>query len=170
MAASHTKTEVMVGAFVMLGIAAVAYLSLSIGSLEILPRDRYLVRALFSSAGGLKQGSPIRIAGVKVGTVTALGLQNYQAAAELSIRRSVELPKDTIASIRTEGLLGNAYVSLSPGGSLQTLHSGELVAQTEPAIDLTDILARYAFGGGGKPEDAKPDGGGHPEGLPDPLQ
>lgn len=167
MAGSYTRTEVMVGAFVMLGIVAIGYLSISIGGLEILPQDRYVVRARFSSVGGLKQGAPVRIAGVKVGTVTALGLEDYQATADLSIRRWVELPKDTIASIRTEGLLGNAFVSLSPGGSLQSLRPGELVAQTEPAIDLADLLARYAFGRGAKSE--SPDGGARTDVLSDPL-
>ena len=170
MSASHTTTEVMVGAFVMLGIAAVGYLSISIGSLEILPQDLYVVRAQFSAVGGLKKGAPIRIAGVKVGTVSALVLKDYQAAADLSIRRSVDLPKDTIASVRTEGLLGNAYVSLSPGGSLQTLHAGDLIAQTEPAIDLADLLARYAFGRGGKSGDEeRPDGGPRTDVFSDPL-
>jgi phospholipid/cholesterol/gamma-HCH transport system substrate-binding protein len=169
MPASHTKTEVMVGAFMMLGVAALSYLSISIGSLEILPQDRYVVRACFSSVGGLKEGAPVRIAGVKVGTVTALRLKDYQATADLSVRRWVELPKDTIASIRTEGLLGNAFVSLSPGGSLQTLHPGDLIAQTEPAIDLADLLARYAFGRSEKSSNETPDGGVRTDVFPDPL-
>lgn len=170
MPTSHTKTEVMVGAFVMLGVAALSYLSISIGSLELLPQDRYTVRARFSSAAGLKQGAPVRIAGVKVGMVTALGLKDYQATADLSIRRWVELPKDTIASIRTEGLLGNAFVSLSPGGSLQTLHPGDLIAQTEPAIDLADLLARYAFGRNEKRSSETPDGGARTDEFLDPLR
>jgi phospholipid/cholesterol/gamma-HCH transport system substrate-binding protein len=172
MSDSHTKTEVMVGAFVMCGIAALAYLSVSIGSLELLPQDRYVVQARFSSVGGLKPGAPVRIAGVKVGTVSALGLRDYKAAADLSIRRSVELPRDTIASIRTDGLLGNAFVSLSPGGSLQTLRPGDLLAQTEPSIDLADLLSRYAFGRGKKSGDLEsPDGGSaHEDVFSDPVQ
>src|SRR5271167_4597182 len=108
----HTRTEVMVGAFVILGIVAIAYLSISIGNLDMLHHNRYVVRARFASVGGLKPGAAIKIAGVKVGTVSALGLRDYLAEAELSIPRAVELPKDTIASIRTEGLLGSAFVSL----------------------------------------------------------
>ena len=138
-----------------------------IGSLEIVPHDRYVVRARFSSATGLKQGAPVRIAGVKVGIVSALALRDYEAEAALSIRRSVELPKDTIASIRTEGLLGNAFVSLSPGGSLQTLRAGDLISQTEPSIDLADLLSRYAFGArGAEPHDA----GRRPDPFSDPPQ
>jgi phospholipid/cholesterol/gamma-HCH transport system substrate-binding protein len=166
---SHTKTEVMVGAFVVLGIIAMGYLSISIGNVGVFHHDRYVVRARFASVGGLKQGAAVKIAGVKVGTVSALGLSDYLAEAELSIPRSVELPIDTIASIRTEGLLGSAFVSLSPGGSLQTLHAGELIARTEPAIDLGDLLARYAFDRG-KPGDAEPsDGGARTSPFSDPL-
>ena len=154
----------------MLGIAAIGYLSISIGHLEVLPQDRYVVRARFASVGGLKPGAAIRIAGVKVGTVSALGLKDYRAEADLSIHRAIELPKDTIASIRTEGLLGNVFVSLSPGGSLQTLHAGDLIAQTEPAIDLTDLLSRYAFDRTGKPVEADgPDGGAHTDVFSDPV-
>ncbi|MGO8997418.1 MAG: outer membrane lipid asymmetry maintenance protein MlaD [Polyangiaceae bacterium] len=170
MPAPHTKTEVAVGAFVTLGIAAIGYLSISIGNLDIAPRDRYVVRARFASVTGLKQGAPVRIAGVRVGAVTGLTLKDYQAEAELSIRRSVELPKDTIASIRTEGLLGNAFVSLSPGGSLESLRAGELVAHTEPAQDLGDLLSRYAFGARGGAEAESPDGGRRNGALSDPLR
>lgn len=143
---ANTWTEVLVGAFVMLGVAALAYLSISIGGLQLLAPDRYLVRARFESVGDLKTGAPIRLAGVKVGQVMDVRLKDYQAEVELAIGRSLKLPKDTLASIRTEGLLGDTYVALSPGGSLDDLREGGLVAHTESALDLSDLLARYAFG------------------------
>lgn len=142
----HTKTEVLVGAFVMLGVAALGYLSISIGGLQLIAPDRYVLEARFASVGDLKPGAPVRIAGVKVGQVAAVRLKDYTAATALSIDRDVALPKDTVASIRSEGLLGNAYVSLAPGGSLENLRDGASVSHTEPAIDLSDLLARYAFG------------------------
>jgi phospholipid/cholesterol/gamma-HCH transport system substrate-binding protein len=147
----HTKTELLVGAFVALGIAALGYLSISIGGLELVGPDRYLVRARFASVGDLKPGAPIRLAGVKVGQVTDVRLKDYLAETELAMMRSVPLPKDTVASIRSEGLLGDTYVSLSPGGSLENLREGGLLTQTEPAIDLSDLLSRYAFGKRGEP-------------------
>lgn len=167
----NTKTEVLVGAFVLLGIAALAYLSVSIGGLELVHADRYLLRARFASVGDLKQGAPIRIAGVKVGQVTRVALKDYLAETELSLDRAVVLPKDTVASIRTEGLLGNTYVSLSPGGSLENLSGGALVARTEPALDLSDLLARYAFGPGSAPAEPAPAGVEPPKNEPfDPLR
>jgi phospholipid/cholesterol/gamma-HCH transport system substrate-binding protein len=167
MSTAHTKTEVLVGLFVMLGLGALGYLSVSIGGLELVPPDRYVLKARFASVGDLKEGAPIRLAGVKVGEVQSVRLKDYLAETELAIGRSIELPKDTIASIRSEGLLGDVYVSLTPGGSLKNLHAGELVAQTEAAVDLTDLLARYAFGQRAAPADepSAPD-----DALSDPLK
>jgi phospholipid/cholesterol/gamma-HCH transport system substrate-binding protein len=142
----HTKTEVAVGLFVMAGVAALGYLSVSIGGVELIPPDRYVVRARFASVGDLKEGAPVRLAGVKVGEVRSVRLNNYLAEAELAIGHTLELPRDTIASIRSEGLLGDVYISLAPGGDLKNLRDGELLAQTEPATDLMDLLSRYAFG------------------------
>jgi len=156
----------------MLGIAALGYLSISIGGLQLVAPDRYVLKARFESVGDLKQGAPIRLAGVKVGQVTSVTLKGYSAEAELSIGRALVLPKDSVASIRTEGLLGNTYVSLSPGGSLEDLRDGGLVSRTEPAIDLSDLLARYAFGQHSSPTDSAPSGGGpsHDDVFSDPLR
>jgi phospholipid/cholesterol/gamma-HCH transport system substrate-binding protein len=156
MLTQNTKTEIMVGAFVMLGVAALGYLSISIGGLQLVSPERYMLKARFASVGDLKQGAPIRLAGVKVGQVTDVRLKNYLAEAELAVERSVALPKDTVASIRSEGLLGDTYVSLSPGGSLENLRDGALVSRTEPAIDLSDLLARYAFGKPSAPAASSP--------------
>lgn len=145
-ASNHTKTEILVGAFMMLGIAALAYLSISIGGLEVMAPERYALRARFESVGDLKPGAPIRLAGVKIGQVASVELKDYLAETQLAIDRVIKLPKDTVASIRSEGLLGDTYVALTPGGSLENLREGALLTHTEPAIDLSDLLARYAFG------------------------
>lgn len=169
MVSQHTKTEVMVGAFVMLGVAALGYLSISIGGLQLVTPDRYVLKARFASVGDLKQGAPIRLAGVKVGQVTDVRLKDYLAEAELAVTRSVTLPKDTVASIRSEGLLGDTYVSLSPGGSLENLRDGGLVARTEPAIDLSDLLARYAFGKPGETAASSPQAGAQDDLFSEPV-
>jgi phospholipid/cholesterol/gamma-HCH transport system substrate-binding protein len=158
MPTQHTKTEILVGAFMMLGIVALGYLSISIGGLQLVAPDRYVLKARFASVGDLKQGAPIRLAGVKVGQVVDVRLKDYLAETELAVSRSVTLPKDTVASIRSEGLLGDTYVSLSPGGSLENLRAGALVTRTEPAIDLSDLLARYAFDKPSQPATGAPQG------------
>jgi phospholipid/cholesterol/gamma-HCH transport system substrate-binding protein len=142
----YTKLEIAVGAFVVAGAAALVYLSVSLGGLSLFSSDRYEVFARFSSVGGLKHGDPVRVSGVLVGEVRAIRLNEFTAEAELSIDRAVKLPTDTIASIQSNGLLGDAYVSLSPGAEADTLAPGGRIARTEPAISLTELIAKYAFG------------------------
>jgi phospholipid/cholesterol/gamma-HCH transport system substrate-binding protein len=142
---SHTKLEVSVGAFVIAGVAALAYLSLSLGGVEV-GHSRYEVHARFSSVGDLKRGGAVKLAGVSVGEVSQIALVDYTANVVLSVDRSLQLPKDSIASIQTSGLLGDAYVSLSPGAASENLSPGGAIRQTEPAISLTELLAKYAFG------------------------
>lgn len=142
----YTKTEIIAGAFVLLGLVGLAYLSVSIGGLRVLPRDDYRVSARFSNVGDLKLRAPVKIAGVTIGRVESIRLADYYGEAELAIARTVVLPKDTIASITTAGLLGDAYVALSPGGSDVTLRGGDRITHTEPALNMADIIGRTAFG------------------------
>ena len=161
----HTRAELAVGSFVIAGVAALAYLSVSIGGLELFENDRMKIDARFASVGDLKEGATVKMAGVKVGRVADIWLENYAAETTLAIDASIELPSDTIASIRTEGLLGESYVLLRPGGAEDNLQEGGRIGQTEPAIDLIDLLVKYALesgdasGGGdtGGGSDAMPD-------------
>jgi len=142
----YTRAEIIAGLFVILGLAVVGYLSTSIGGLRILPRDAYRVKARFSNVGDLKGRAPVKIAGVTIGRVESIHLAEFVAEVELGISRSVHLPKDTIASIATAGLLGDAYVALSPGAADADLKDGDRVAQTEPALNMADLVGRAAFG------------------------
>jgi phospholipid/cholesterol/gamma-HCH transport system substrate-binding protein len=142
----YTKTEIVTGAFVLLGLVGLGYLSVSIGGLHILPRDEYHVSARFSNVGDLKLRAPVKIAGVTIGRVESIRLADYYGEADLSIARGVTLPKDTIASITTAGLLGDAFIALSPGGSDANLASGDRISHTEPALNMADIIGRTAFG------------------------
>lgn len=142
----YTKIEVVAGAFVLVGLALVAYLSISIGGLHLVPEPRYRIEARFANVGDLKVRAPVKVAGVTVGAVRAIRLADYYGVVDLAIARGVVLPKDTIASITTAGLLGDAYVSLSPGGAEQNLREGDRVARTEPALNISDLIGRYAFG------------------------
>lgn len=146
---SYSRTEISAGLFVIIGVAALGYLSLSVGGFELLPQERYRVVARFASIGDLRAGAAVRIAGVDVGRVEKVELADYVAEVALDIDPEVALPADTIASIHTEGLLGQSYVSLSPGAAEEMLERGERIAQTEPAIDLLDLIGKYAFGDNG---------------------
>lgn len=143
----YTKTEIVVGAFVLLGLAALGYLSISIGGLRTSPRDAYHVSARFSNIGDLKIGAPVKIAGVTIGRVDVIRLADYYGEARFAIVRDVALPKDTIASVATAGLLGDAYVALTPGGAELNLKDGDRIAHTEAALNMADIIGRTAFGG-----------------------
>jgi phospholipid/cholesterol/gamma-HCH transport system substrate-binding protein len=142
----YTKSEVAAGAFLMLGLAVLGYLSISIGGLHLLPREEYRVRARFSNVGDLKPRAAVKIAGVTVGRVDAIRLADYMGEADLVIDRKIVLPRDTIASVTTAGLLGDAYVALSPGSADANLGPGDVIARTEPALNVADIIGRTAFG------------------------
>jgi phospholipid/cholesterol/gamma-HCH transport system substrate-binding protein len=142
----HTKVEISVGAFVVLGLAALAYLSFTLGGLELARKRSYTITARFSSVGELKAGDPVKLAGVSVGEVERIALVDFAAEAELALDESVKLPDDTIASVESAGLLGDAYVSLSPGASERDLPPSGRITRTEPAVSLTELLAKYAFG------------------------
>lgn len=148
---NYTRLEIAVGAFVAAGLALLGFLSLSIGGLELFTGNRYQLEARFSSVGDLSPGAAVRLAGVKVGRVASIGLDNYAAEVVLDIDPEVALPADTIASIRNESLLGQSFVSLSPGASEVYLADGGRIPQTEPAIDLLFILSKYALGRDGEP-------------------
>ena len=142
----YTKVEISVGAFVIIGGLALAYLSFTLGGVSFQPKRHQTLTARFSSVGELKLGDPVKLAGVSVGEVKRIALVDYSAEAELLLDDGVKLPEDTIASIQSAGLLGDAYVSLSPGGSDRTLKQGARIVQTEPAISITELIAKYAFG------------------------
>ena len=143
----YKKAEIAAGAFLLLGLAALAYLSVSIGGLEIRPHASYHLLARFSNVGDLKLRAPVKVAGVTVGRVEAIKLVDYYAEVDLAVDRAVQLPTDTIASIATAGLLGEAHVSLSPGSADQNLAAGARIIHTEPALNVADLISRFAFGG-----------------------
>lgn len=141
----YTKIELSVGAFVIIGAVALAYLAFTLGGVSW-HRQRYELGARFSSAGELKTGAPVKVAGVAVGEVKRIALVNFGAETELLIDEGLKLPDDTIASIVSAGLLGDAYVTLSPGASERNLAAGGRIRQTEPQVSLADLISKYAFG------------------------
>lgn len=159
------------GAFAAAGFAIVAYLAISLGNVRLLSGNRTTIVARFSSIGDLRKAAPVRIAGVNVGQVGKIQLADYIARIELAIDADVKIPSDTIASIRTSGLLGEAFVSLSPGGSDRMLRDGDAIVQTEPALDITQLLQKYAFGSTTEPAPARgEDHGRSGPSLEDPLR
>jgi phospholipid/cholesterol/gamma-HCH transport system substrate-binding protein len=138
--------EMAVGIFVLIGVFCLVYISIRLGRLEVIGSGYYTVYADFEKAGGIKQGSSVEIAGVEVGKVKSIRLDNYQARVELSIEKTVKLQEDTIASIRTKGLIGEKFVQITPGGSDRTIPAGGRIRETESAIDVEELVSKYIFG------------------------
>jgi len=105
-----------------------------------------MVMVDFPSVGGLKAGSAVEIAGVEIGRVEAIGLDNYQARVKLRVNTSVKLQEDSIASIKTKGLIGEKYVRISPGGSDKIIPPGGKIREVEAPVDFEELLSKYIFG------------------------
>ncbi len=142
----NTKLELAVGAFVLAGILCLGYLSIKLGKLEIIGGDLYEVAAQFNSASGLKSGATIEIAGVEVGRVRGITLKEDRAVVTLAIENGVKLYTDTIASIKTRGIIGEKFLSLSPGGGGDPLKPGEVIRDTESGLDLEELVSQYVHG------------------------
>ena len=113
-------------------------------------RGGYELTAAFRSAEGVRVGSDVRLGGVKVGTVSAMGLDpvSFQAEVRLRLQAGLLLPEDTLAVIASDGLLGGAFVELLPGGSPFDIAPGGRIEQTQSAVSLITLLMRAVTGGG----------------------
>jgi len=138
--------ELSVGVFVLIGIVCLGYLSIRLGKMEVLGSQGYNVYALFSDSGGLKTGASIVIAGVDVGRVKTITLENYQARVVLNLPDDVEIQEDAIASIKTKGLIGEKYIEITPGGSETIISPGDRIRETQPAVNLEDLISQFVFG------------------------
>jgi phospholipid/cholesterol/gamma-HCH transport system substrate-binding protein len=142
------RIEFAVGLFVLIGLAAVAYLAIRIGSGQLVSASSYELTARFTNAGGVKVGSSVRIAGVAVGDVTRVTLKPDDMVALVSFRipTTLQLADDTVAAIKSSGLIGEKFIALKPGGSGMMLKPAAVIIDTEASVDLEDIIARFAFG------------------------
>ncbi len=138
--------ELMVGFFIILGIVCLGYLSIKLGKMEVVGGKGYEIYAIFSNIGGLRTGSSIEIAGVDVGRVKSITLDNYQARVVLDLPWSVKIQEDAIALVKTKGLIGEKYVEITPGGSEKIIQPGGRIRETQPAVDLEGLISKFAFG------------------------
>lgn len=138
--------ELLVGLFLIVGIICLGYLSIRLGRMEIFGGRGYEVYATFANIGGLKLGSSVEIAGVNVGHVQSITLSNYQATVSLIIPRNVKLQEDAIASIKTKGLIGEKYIGITPGGSDKIIQPGGQIRETQPAVDIEELISNFIFG------------------------
>src|SRR5438552_13554134 len=140
--------DLLVGLFVLAGLGAVAYLSLSVGGLSYGGPARMALYADFDEIGGLKPRAQVVISGVKVGQVSVITLaESYRARVRLDLDPKLKLPIDTTASIMTSGLLGDRYVSLQLGGETELLKPGDQMTLTESAVVLERLIGKLVYGG-----------------------
>ncbi|MFO7601557.1 MAG: outer membrane lipid asymmetry maintenance protein MlaD [Candidatus Desulfacyla sp.] len=138
--------EFAVGLFMILGILCLGYISIKLGKMEILGDKGYEVEAVFSNSGGLKTGSSVVIAGVDVGRVKEVALDDYQARVVLNLPLDVKIQEDAIASIKTKGLIGEKYVEITPGGADELIQPGGRIRDTQSAVDFEELISNYVFG------------------------
>ena len=140
--------EVSVGVFMVIGLLCLGYLTVKLGKMELFSEQGYQITARFASVTGLKTGASVEIAGVPVGKVTGIGLEagTGRAVVTLQIDKAVALTDDCIASVKTSGLIGDKFISLSLGSGEVVPPHGELT-ETESSVDIEALISKYVFGG-----------------------
>lgn len=139
--------EIAVGIFVLIGIISLGYLSFKLGKIDLFSTGYYNLYAEFDKVGGIKKGSVVEIAGVPVGSVEKVTInEKYQAIVEIRINSSIKIPEDSTASVRTKGLIGEKYIQITPGGAEKYLAQGGKIRETESSVDIEEVLSKYVFG------------------------
>ena len=139
--------ELYVGIFVFIGLLCTGYLVLIVGKLSILPGDTYAVHGYFSSVSGLKNGARVEMAGVEIGSVADIRIDTERLVARvvLNISNAIEISEDSIASIKTSGIIGEKYIAILPGGTDILLGDGDELYNTESSLDIESLIRKFIF-------------------------
>jgi phospholipid/cholesterol/gamma-HCH transport system substrate-binding protein len=138
--------ELLVGVFVLAGLACLAYLAIHLGKLEVIGKG-YQIYANFDNISGLKTGATVEVAGVQVGRVESIRLTpDCTARVSLSLEKGLKVHDDAFASVRTRGIIGDKFIKLSPGSSEKLLPPGGRIVNTESSIDLEELISSYIHG------------------------
>ena len=138
----------IVGLFMLAGLLAFGYLALQLGEVSILSSSsKYVLKAEFDNVSGVKKGAAVQIAGVVVGEVSEIVLgEDEIAVLSLRIDKGVKVPEDSIASVKSQGIIGDKYIQLSLGGAEEMLVENAVITETESAIDIESLISKFAFG------------------------
>ena len=143
----NINTELIIGLFMIAGFLAFGYLSLQMGEFSIFDLEKnYRLEAEFDNVSGLKVGAVVEIAGVNIGKVARVGL-GKQSLAEVTmlINQDIRITEDAIASIRTQGLIGDKYIKIIQGADEEMLEEGGVIFDTESSIDFEELVSKYIF-------------------------
>jgi phospholipid/cholesterol/gamma-HCH transport system substrate-binding protein len=140
--------ETIVGVFVVIGLLCIGYMTVKLGNVGFFGENSYTLHAKFSSVTGLRVGNPIQMLGLEIGRVSRFTMdqENQLAIVDLKINKGIEIYDDAIASIKTEGLIGDKYISIDAGGGGDQLADGDTITDTQSPTDIMDLVSKYAFG------------------------
>jgi len=140
--------ETTVGIFLVFGLLCIGYMTVKLGHVSLLGDNAYPLFAKFTTVTGLRAGSLVYISGIEVGRVEKLSMdqKSQKAVVELRIRNDIKIYDDAMASIKTEGLIGDMHLSIDPGGAGTILQPGGTITETQPPLDIADLISKYAFG------------------------
>ncbi|MBW1650474.1 MAG: outer membrane lipid asymmetry maintenance protein MlaD [Deltaproteobacteria bacterium] len=143
------RIEFIVGLFVIASFICIGYLTIRLGKMELWGGAYYKIYGKFGSVSGLKIGALIEMAGVRIGQVETIELDDdtYTALVGMKINNKVLLTEDVIASIKTAGIIGDKHIKISQGGANIELKDGDMITETESALDIEELISKYAFGG-----------------------
>lgn len=141
-----SRFELAVGLFMLFGFLCLAWVSLKVARNEFFASDGYQVQAFFSNCSGLRRGASIMIAGVEIGRVKSITLEDYEAKVMMLLQAHVELQEDSIASIKTKGLIGEKFVEITPGGAEEIIGPWGMIVDTEPSLDIESLISKLVHG------------------------
>ena len=140
--------ETVVGIFVVIGLICIAYMTVKLGNVGFLGENMYSLIAKFSTVTGLRVGNPVNMLGMEIGRVAKFKMdqEDQVAIVTLEINKGIDIYDDAIASIKTEGLIGDKFISIDAGGGGDLLADGETITETESPTDIMELVSKYAFG------------------------
>jgi phospholipid/cholesterol/gamma-HCH transport system substrate-binding protein len=144
---SKLNIQMVTGIFVIIGILTFTYTAVSIGGGRFTEQPGYTLHARFTTISGLQTGAIVEAAGVRVGVVNKIEFdpENYEAIVSMRINQEVPVQEDAIAAIRTQGIIGEKYVKIVPGGFEELLGEGDEIYETESAVSLEELVSKYIF-------------------------
>ncbi len=146
--------ETMVGIFVVIGLVCIGYMTVNLGKVGFIGENAYSLYGKFNTVTGLREGNPVNMLGLEIGRVEKFTMdqENQQVVVEFKIHKGIEVYDDAIASIKTEGLIGDKFVTVDPGGGGDLLADGDTITDTNSPTSIMDMISKYAFGdvGGGE--------------------
>ena len=137
----------LVGLFVLFGIGALVFMSITIGGASVSNSGNYTLVAKFENSSGLKEGAFVEMSGVRVGLIQSINYdpKAYESVVKISLNNAITVPDDSIASIRTSGIIGDRFVKISTGGSEVNMEDGDEFIDTESSISIEELVSKYMF-------------------------